>query len=44
MIIMLGYSEVDMQVSNAGIETMESNNCRGMLRDNRDINGILATM
>ena len=43
MIAMLGYLELDMNVSDADMETTESNDCRGMLRNNRDANGVLAT-
>jgi len=41
MIVMLSHSELDMKVSDADTETMESNNCRGMSRKDRDINGML---
>jgi len=44
MIAILSYSELDMEVSDAGMETMESNDCRGMSRKDRDTNGVLATM
>ena len=44
MIAMLGHSELDMEVSDAGIKTAESNDCRGMSRKNRDTNGVLAAM
>ena len=30
---MLGYSKVDTKVSDVGIETTESNNCREVLED-----------
>ena len=42
MIMMLGYLELDMEVLNAGIETMESNDCREVSRKDGDINGMLA--
>ena len=42
MIVMLGCSELDMEVSDAGMETAESNDCRGMFKKNRDTNGVLA--
>ena len=42
MIAMLGHSELDMEVSDAGMETAESNDCRGMFKKNRDTNGVLA--
>jgi len=44
MIAMLGHSELDTEVSDTGMETMESNDCRGVFRKNRDANGVLATM
>ena len=44
MIVMLGCSELDMEVSDAGMETAESNDCRGMFKKDRDANGMLATM
>ena len=40
---MLGHSEIDMEVSDAGMETIESDDCREVSRDDRDTNGILAT-
>ena len=42
MIMMLGYLELDMEVLNAGIETTESNDYRGVSRKDGDINGMLA--
>ena len=44
MIVMLGHSELDMEVSDAGMETMESNDCRGVSKKDRDANGMLAMM
>ena len=44
MIAMLGRSELDMEVSDAGIETAESNDCRGMSKKDRDANGVLDVM
>ena len=44
MIAMLGRSELDMEVSDVGMETMESNDCRGVSKKDRDANGMLATM
>jgi len=44
MIVMLGYLELDMEISDAGMETVESDNCREMSRKNRDVNGMLAIM
>jgi len=44
MIVMLGCSEIDMEVSNASIETADSDDCREMSRDDGDTNGMLAAM
>ena len=44
MIAMLDYSELDMEVSDAGMETMESDDCRGVSKKDRDTNGVLAMM
>ena len=44
MITMLGYSELDMEVLDTGMETMESNDCRELSKRDRDTNGVLATM
>ena len=41
---MFSCSEIDMKISDAGIETVESNDCRGVSEINRDANGMLATM
>jgi len=41
MIAMLDHSELDTEVSDAGMETIESNNCRGVSRNNGDANGML---
>ena len=43
MIAMLGHSEVDTEVLDVGIETAESNDCRGMSMNDRDANDVLAT-
>ena len=42
MIVMLDYSELDTGVSDAGMETMESDDCRGVSKKDRDTNGVLA--
>jgi len=42
MIAMLGCSGLDMEVSDTGMETMESDNYRGMSRNDGDANGVLA--
>jgi len=44
MIAMLGHSELDIEVSDAGMETVESDDCRGMSKKDGDANGVLATM
>ena len=36
--------EIDIEFSDAGIETMESDDCREVLRGNRDTNGMLAVI
>ena len=41
---MLGHSEVDIEVSDAGIGATESDSCKGISADNRDANNILAAM
>ena len=42
MIAMLGCSELDTEVSDAGMETVESDNCRGVFKKNGDANDMLA--
>ena len=44
MIVMLGCSELDMEVSDVSIETVESDDYRGVSKKNRDINNVLAVM
>jgi len=44
MIAMLGYPELDMEVSDADMETMESDDCRGVSKKDGDANGMLAMM
>jgi len=39
---MLGCSEVDIEISDASMETMEFDDCREVSGDNRDTNGVLA--
>jgi len=41
---MLDCSELNTEVSNANMETMESNDCKEMSRKNRDANSVLAVM
>ena len=42
MIAMLGRSELDTEVSDAGMETAESDDCRGVSKKDGDANGVLA--
>ena len=42
MIVMLGYSELNMEISDADMETAESDNCRGVSKKNGDTNSVLA--
>ena len=44
MIVMAGHLELDMEVSDIGMETVESNDCRGMSKKDRDANGVLDVM
>ena len=39
---MLDHLELDIKVLDIGMETTESNDCRGMLRDDGDTNSMLA--
>ena len=42
MIVILGHPELDTKVSDAGMETTESNDCRVMSRNNGNANSVLA--
>jgi len=42
MIVMLDHSELDMEVSATGMETMKSSDCREVSKDNGDANSMLA--
>ena len=44
MMVMLGHSELDTEVSDAGMETMESDDCREVSKKDGDANGVLAMM
>ena len=44
MIAMLGRPELDTEVSDAGMETAESDDCRGVSKKDRGANGVLAAM
>ena len=41
MIVMLDHSELDMEVSDAGMETIEFNDCRRVSKKDKDPNGVL---
>jgi len=43
MIAMLGHLELDTEVSDAGMETAESDDCREVSKKDGDANGVLAT-
>ena len=42
MIAMLGYLGLDTEVSDAGMETAKSDDCRGVSRKDGNANGVLA--
>jgi len=42
MIAMLGHLELNTEVSDAGMETAESDDCRGVSKKNGNANGVLA--
>ena len=42
MIAMLDYPELDTEVSDAGMETTESDDCRGLSKKDGDTNNVLA--
>jgi len=44
MIAMLSHLEVDIEILDVGIETAKSDDCRGVSKNNRDANDMLATM
>jgi len=44
MMAMLGHLELDTEVSDVGMETTESNDCRGVFRKDGDANSVLAAM
>ena len=41
IIAMLDHLELDIEVLDIGMKTTESDDCRGMLRNNRDANDVL---
>ena len=44
MIVMLDCLELDTEISNAGIKTSESNDCKEISKNDGDVNGVLATI
>jgi len=42
LIAILGYSEIDTEISDIGMKIVGSSDCR--LGDNRDVNGVLVAM
>ena len=44
IITILNHLKLNTEVLDTGMETTESNNCRVMLRSNRDVNRMLAVM
>ena len=44
IIMMLSHLELDIEILDIGMKTTESDDCRGLLKDYRNTNSILATM
>jgi len=44
IIVILDFLELDTEVSNDSMETIESNKCREILEDDRDANSVLAVI
>ena len=44
IIVMLGYSELNMEILDADMETTKSDDCRGVSKKDRDANSVLAIM
>ena len=42
MIVILGHLKLDIEIPNAGMETVGSNDCRGESKKDGDANGVLA--
>ena len=42
--MILGHPELDTEVSDAGMETVESDDCRGVSKKDGDANDVLAAM
>jgi len=43
IIVILSHPELDTEVSDAGMKTVESDDCRGVSKKDGDANGVLAT-
>ena len=43
IIVILDCLELDIEVSDTGMETAESDDCRGVFKKDGDTNGVLAT-
>ena len=41
-IVMLGHSEIDIEISDIGMKNTGSNNCREILENDRNTNSMLA--
>ena len=44
IIAMLDHSKVNTEISDVGMKTTESNNCREVLKDDEDTNNVLAAI
>ena len=44
MIVILDHLELDMEVSDAGMETTESDDCREVSKKDGDVNSVLAAI
>ena len=42
IIVMLGHLELNTEILDAGMETTESDDCRGVSKKDRDANSVLA--
>ena len=42
MIAMLGHLKLDMEISDAGMETAESDDCKVVFKKDKDANSVLA--
>ena len=42
MIVMLGHLKLDIEISDAGMKTAESDDCKVVFKKDRNANGVLA--